>query len=1122
MKCPRCGYEDPEGMKFCGECGAPLPSRCPQCGSENPPQFKFCGACGTPLPSATPAPPPSLPAESPPPSAPPGERRQLTVMFCDLVGSTPLSTQLDPEELTALLRTYQETCGRVIRRFEGHIAKYLGDGLLVFFGYPQAHEDDAHRAARAGLGMVEAMGFLNERLQAERGVSLALRVGIHTGLVVVEEMGAENQRARDIVGETLNLAARLQQEVAAPNTVVMSEATHRLVAGFFACRALGPQTLRGIPRPVPAYQVVRESAARSRLEAAATTGRLTPWVGREAEMELLQERWEWAREGRGQVVWVCGEAGIGKSRLVQVLKEAVAQEPEAWLVECQGSPYHQNSALYPVVDLYERVVLQFDPADSPEKKRGKLEGLLVQHGLPLAETVPLLAPLWSLPWEDTYPPLTWGPEKRRHRMLEALLTVLLRRAAQQPVLLVIEDLQWADPSTLELLGLILDQAPTTRLLAVGTYRPVFQPPWPARSYITPLTLSRLPEPQVEAMVAGITGGKSLPAEVRERVVRQTDGVPLFVEELTKTVLESGLLEEREDRYELTGPLPPLAIPTTLEDALQARLDRLSHTGEVAQWGAVLGREFPYELLQAVGPWEEEVLQAELGQLVAAELLYQRGFPPQASYQFKHALVQEAAYQSLLRSTRQQWHQRTAEVLVARFPQVAETQPEVVARHYTQAGLPEPAIAYWQRAGQRSLERFANAEAIQHLRAALDLLASLPDTPERAHRELKLRLALGPPLMALQGWAAPEVEQVYRRARELCQQVEETPHLFPALAGLCVFHCVRGDFRTARELGAQCLRLAQKAQDSAFLLEAHSLLGTTSYYIGEFVAARQHLEQAIALYDRQQHFSLAFRVMGADPGVWCRSYAAVALWVLGHPEQAWQQSRAALALAQALSHPFSLAFALFSAAGVQWWRGEVRGAQEQAEAFMALALEHGFSFGLALATFWRGWALAAQGRGEEGIARMRQGLSAMLATGGKLAMTARLAQLAEGYGHVGQAEEGLKVVAEALALADQNGERYWKAEICRIQGELLKRSEARSPEPEREKEAEACFHQALEIARGQSAKSLELRAAMSLSRLWREQGKRAEARALLGEVYGWFTEGFDTADVQEAKALLEEL
>jgi class 3 adenylate cyclase/tetratricopeptide (TPR) repeat protein len=792
--------------------------------------------------------------------APEAERRQLTVMFCDLVGSTALPEQLDPEELREVVRAYQEVCAEAVDSHDGYIAQYLGDGLLVYFSYPQAHEDDAQRAVRAGLGIVGAiheLPLLNTRLQQ----TLQVRIGIHTGLVVRGEMGGGKKRdPMAIVGETPNIASRLQG-LAKPNTVVISSATYRLVEGLFECHDLGMHALKGISSPMKVYQVICESGVWSRFEVSATKG-LTPLVGREQEVGLLLERWEQVKEGRGQVVLLSGEAGIGKSRLVQVLKEYVAGEAHA-RIESRCSPYYQNSAFYPVIDHLQQLL--FKKEDSPEEKLGKLKRALVgaQHAVPLQEAVPLFASLLSLPLPDRYPPLNLTPQRQKQKTMEALLAWLMKEAEKQPVLRIVEDLHWVDPSTLEYLSLLVEQVPTARIFTLLTFRPDFSPPWTGRAHLTQITLNRLNRTQVEVMVERVTGGKAIPAEVLQQLVARTDGVPLFVEELTKMVLESGLLTEQEGYYELTGPLPPLAIPTTLQDSLMARLDRLGTVKEVAQLGATLGREFTYELLHAVSPLDEATLQRELDKLVEAELIYQRGLPPQTRYFFKHALIQEAAYQSLLKSKRQQYHQKIAQILEERFTETAETQPELLAHHYTEAGFVGQAIPYWQKAGQIARQHSANVEAISHLTKGLGLLKTLEDTHERNQQELDLQTTLGPALMSTKGYASTEVEKIYTRALEICQQIGKTPQLFPVLRGLWEFYEVQGKLPTAHVLGEQLLSLAQSLQDPPLLLVAHDVLADTLLWLGEFASARAHSEQGIALYNLQQHRTLAFLYGGYE-------------------------------------------------------------------------------------------------------------------------------------------------------------------------------------------------------------------------------------------------------------------
>ncbi len=1039
------------------------------------------------------------------------ERRQLTVMFCDLVGSTALSEHLDPEDLREVVQSYQAVSAAVIARYEGHIAQYLGDGLLVYFGYPMAHEDDAQRAVRAGLEIVEILQH-TPLLQAH---GVQVRLGIHTGLVVVGEIGS-GRREQLALGETPNIAARLQG-LAEPNTVVVSAATYRLIAGFFECYDSGLQSFKGVSAPVQVYRVLRESTARSRLEVEVSTGRLTPLVGRAHEVGLIVERWTAAQGGDGQVVLLSGEPGIGKSRLVQEVKERLLQQDATYL-EFRCSPYAQNSAFSPVLAHLQRV-LQFERDNMPQAKLAKLEQTLTRYHFPQADTLSLLAALLSLPHPENAPPLTLNPQQQKQKTQEALVAWLMEEAERHPVYCVWEDVHWVDPSTLELLGLLLDQAPTTRLLMLLTARPEFTPPWSSRTHLTPLSLARLPRTQAGEMIAKVTGGKPLPAEVQHQIISKTDGVPLFVEELTKMVLESGLLSETEGQYALTAPLPPLAIPTTLHDSLMARLDRLATVKEVAQMGATLGREFSYELIQAVSPLQETNLHQALTKLVEAEVLYQRGQPPHTHYVFKHALIQDAAYQSLLKSRRQQYHQQIAQVLVERFPEITDTQPELGAHHYTEAGLIDRAIPYWQQAGQRAIQRSANVEAIAHLTKGLEVLDTLPDTPERARQELTLQVALGAPLQATKGWAAPEMGKAYTRAQELCQQLGEVPQLFGVLWGSWQFYVVRGQYRKAHKLAEQLLSLAQREQNSAFFMQAHYSLGLTLIFLGEFVAARHHFEQSLGLYDPQEHHSHAF-LYGYDPRAGGLAFAAWALSYLGYAAQASQKLSDAFLLSHELSHPFSLASVLAVALWIHQCRREAAASRERAEALIALCNEQGFALFLAWGTIIHGWALVEQGQVEEGIAQMHQGLTAHRATGAAMNDTLFLALLSEAYGKVGQTEEAWNMLTEALATVEQNEELHYEAELYRLKGMLTLQPQIQGSKSK--VEAEGYYLKAIDIARKQQAKSLELRAVMSLSRLWQQQGKKNEAHQLLAEIYHWFTEGFDTKDLQEAKVLLAEL
>jgi class 3 adenylate cyclase/predicted ATPase len=1034
-------------------------------------------------------------------------------MFCDLVDSTKLSSLLDPEEYRDVVRAYQRVCTDVIQRYDGHIAQLLGDGLLVYFGYPQAHEDDPHRAVRTGLGILAAMGDLNTRLQPDKGIQLALRLGIHTGLVVVGEMGGAGRQEQLALGEVPNVCSRIQG-LAEPNTILISADTYRLIQGYFECQHLGVQTLRGIGEPVHVYRILQESGARGRLDVAQPRG-LTPLVGRESEVALLLEWWEQVKAGQGQVVLLTGDAGIGKSRLVQMLKERVANESHThW--ECRSSSYFENTALYPMIDLFQRL-LRFQAEDAPNEKLAKLEQMLSQYQLPLEESVPLFAPLLSLPIpEHRYPPLNLSPQRQRQKTLETLVAILQELAERQPVLFILEDLHWTDPTTLEFLGLLVEQVPTTAIYTLLTCRPHFQPSWHHRSYITEMTLNHLSHTQAEQLVNRMIDGKTFPAEVLQQILIKTDGVPLFVEEMTKAILESGHLKALDGHCELIGALSTLAIPATLQDSLMARLDRLVTAKAVAQYAAAIGRQFAYELLSTVSQLDDATLQRELGRLVEAEIVYQRGLPPQTTYVFKHALIRDAAYESLLKSTRQYYHQCIAHVLETQFTATVDQQPELLAHHYTEAGLNEQAVSYWHMAGQRASERSAHVEAIAHLRQGLALLQTLPETPQRLQHEVDMHIALGVSLIAAKGYAAPDVGQTYLHAQRLCEHLEDPPRLIPVLRGLWNYYLVRAELQTAHALGEQLLTLAQQTQDPGMLMVAHRALGATLFYLGAGAAAHTHFAQGLALYDPRQHRALAF-LYGEDTGVACGTRATWTLWYLGYPDQGLTQSHETVSLAQQVAHSYSVGFALSATALFHQLRREEHYTQEHAEAAMLLAKEQGFPYWMAIGSTLRGWALVRQGQAKEGMAQISQGLMIYRATGAETLRPYFLALLAEAHSIIGQSEAGLVALTEALTRVDKTGERWYQSELYRLKGELLLQQSANN-----QAEAENCFHHAISIAQSQQAKSWELRATTSLAKLWQQQGKRQEAYDLLVPVYNWFTEGFDTADLLDAKALLHEL
>ncbi|MGY3035664.1 putative ATPase [Bradyrhizobium sp. USDA 4354] len=914
-----------------------------------------------------------------------------------------------------------------------------------------------------------------------------------------------------MVGDTPNLAARLQT-LAEPDTVVISARTRELIGGLFELAELGLQILKGFPVPVRLWRVVGEGSAESRFEALHGAG-LTPLVGRENEIGLLLEHWERAKESEGQVVLLTGEPGIGKSRLVRALRGRLENEPHTALGH-YCSPHHQTSPFYPVIGHLERAA-GFAVDDSAATRLDKLEALLALSTHHVAAVAPLLAALLSLETDARYPPLDMSPHRQKERTLEELVDQVLGLARRRPVLALFEDVHWADPTSLELLDLLVDRVQGVPVLVLITFRPEFEPRWTRYAHVTALNLRRLSRRQGAAMVARLSGGKALPPVVLDQIVAKTDGVPLFVEELTRTVLETNLLRDEGDHYALAGPLPPMAIPTTLQESLLARLDRLAPAREVAQVAAAIGREFSHELLAMTTALPEGELQVALDDLVGSGLVFRRGTPPQATYSFKHALVQDAAYATLVRAKRQRLHARIAAALEQHFPERVQAQPELLARHYTEAGLAEPATDYWLRAGQRAIARSAMAEALAQLRNGLDLLASLPEADQK-RRELDLQVALGVALMATQGWSAPDAGRANARARELCEQIGTTAQLWPLLYGQWVFHGVRAEHNAAREVADEFLRRAQDHQETSATVVAHRVSGTGAFWRGEVTAARIHLERTLALYDQEQHRSLAFLYV-QDPRVAALAALSWTLFALGYPEQARAQSHEALGAARELAHLNTLAYALLFACFFEQYGGAWREAKDRAEALVELSTEQGFPHFLAPAIVIRGWALTQSGEVQTGLTQIRQGIPAWRATGAALYEPYFLGLQAEVLGRSGAAEEGLDLVEKALERAEESGERWFEAELHRIMGELMLRLPTADASA-----AEARFRHAAAIARQQGAKLWELRAATSLARLWREQDRYAEARDLLGPLYSQFTEGFATPDLEAARTILREI
>jgi class 3 adenylate cyclase/predicted ATPase len=1044
-----------------------------------------------------------------------GERKTITALFADLKGSTALIEGLDPEEARAIIDPALQLMMDAVHRYEGYVAQALGDGIFALFGAPLAHEDHPQRALYAALRMQEEMRRYGDQVRLKHGMPLAMRVGVNTGEVVVRSIRKEDLQTDYVpVGHSTNLAARMEQ-MATPGSILITEYTRKLVEGYFELKALGAAEIKGVEEPLHVYEVLSAGLLRTRLQVSATRRGLTRFVGRHPEMEQICRALEQAKAGHGQIVGVMGEPGVGKSRLFYEFK--LLFQGECLVLEAYSVSYGKASPYLPVIELL-KSYFQIQPQDDERRRRQKVIGKVLELDRSLEDALPYLFALLGIE-EQPSPLQQMDAQIRRRRTFEAIKKLLLRESLKQPLIVVFEDLHWIDSETQGFLDTLSESAASAKLLLLMTYRPEYRHEWGQKTYYTQLRLAPLGKAEAEELLTFVLGSDTSLTSVKSLILEKTEGTPLFIEEVVQTLAEEGTLVGEQEHYRLALTPTMLHLPPTVQGVLAARIDRLAPDEKsLLQQLSVIGREFPLSLIRHVIAQPEEALYRLLASLQRKEFLYEQPAFPESEYIFKHALTQDVAYGTVLQERRKILHERTAKAIEELYPSSLSDHYSKLAHHYSHSENTQKAVEYLGLAGQQAVQRSAYAEAIPHLTTALELLKTLPDTSERTQQELSLQIALGPALITTKGWAAQEVGQAYARARELCRKVGETPHLFPVLFGLWAFCVVRAEHRTAYELGEQLLSLAKGVQDLTFLLQAHIAVGNSLSWLGEFASARKHLEQGIALYESPQHPPLTFLYGGIDPGVHGLSYTALALWLLGYPDQALKRSHEALARAQELSHPFSLAWALSFAAWLHQVRRERQATQERAEPAMTLSTEHGFPFWLGWATVLRGWTVAEQGQGEEGIAQIRQGMAAYQATGAELWRPYWLALLAEAYGKAGQGEEGLAALAEALALVNNTEERMYEAELYRLKGELLFQSRQQSAVAD----AEECFRQAIDIARRQSATSLELRAVMSLSRLWQQQGKKDEARQLLAEIYGWFTEGFDTKDLQEAKALLEEL
>ena len=1025
------------------------------------------------------------------------ERRQVTVLFSDLVGSTALSARMDPEDLREVMTAYQKCVAEVVRRFGGFVAKYLGDGVLVYFGYPEAHEDDAERAVRAGLELIAAVSALTTR------ASLQTRIGIATGLVVVGDLvGSGEAQERGIVGETPNLAARLQG-IAEPNQVVIAESTRRLLGNLFEFAHLGSKDLKGIASPTRAWAALRPRSIESRFEALHASD-LTELVGREEELELLTRRWTRAKSGEGQVVLLSGEPGIGKSRLIAGLLEGLVDEPHGRL-RYFCSPQHTDSALYPIINQIERAA-GYAHDDTPQTKLDKLDSLLAQSFASRPDAA-LFAEMLSVPNDGRYPKLELTPQQRRQRMFEALTARLEKWASRHPALMIFEDIHWIDPTSLEVLNRSVDRIKALPVLLIVTFRPEFNAPWTGQSRVTNLVLNRLGELEAAAIIARVAENRALPADLMAEIVRRTDGIPLFVEEMTKAVLEA--------QSDLAAPA--LTVPASLQGSLMARLDRLGSAKEVAQIGAAIGREFSDALLRALVRKPEAELGSALDGLVATGLLLRQGMPPHSTYLFKHALVQDAAYGTLLREPRRALHAQIVETLEEQFTDIAKNQPELLAQHCDAAEWSEKAAVYWRTAGEQAAHRGANVEAIEHFQRALLRNALRIESTDRLRTELAILSQLGPALMSIHGWAAPAVGEALERATNVARQLEASRDLASPLTSLWLFRYARGELNQSDEISDELFRIARKLDDPEVTLQAHHAAYPLRWVRGFHLEAKGHFETCLALYDEDRDAQHRYLYMGHDPAVCAMTVGASVKWALGCPDEAARMEQRALALARRLQHIPSLAHALSFNAQSQALRRDVPAVAASASELVPICQEYKLAQPGALAMIDLGWALVHLGDRNEGFAHLAKGLDQLDRIGVRIWLSRVRRMNAEACLAAERYDEGLEEVCRAISIANEIGLHGDMPRLCLLQGELLLHTSKRNLAM-----AEGCFRSALEAAEAQGARGWVLRAMTSMASLLAERGERVQARDRLAAIYADFEEGFATPDLHDARVLIDQL
>jgi class 3 adenylate cyclase/tetratricopeptide (TPR) repeat protein len=1088
LECSACQYGNTENAKFCANCGKALARVCPSCKAAVQEGDRFCSACGAPI------------AGKKRPLEPAAERRPASILFCDLVGSTALSEQLDAEDLRVLIRAYHDECSRAIVRYDGHVMKYLGDGVLGAFGYPHAHEDDSQRSILAGLAILDTLKGLNQGISRQFGVQVSVRIGIHSGHVVAGEMGALDQPVVDVVGEAPNIAARVQ-ELAPPNSVLVTADTRRLAQASFIFESLGERKLKGITREIEVFKVLATDSDRT-----APTQRV---VGRKDELAQLELLWKRAVRGQGRLALVRGDPGIGKSTLVNSIVERVKRDPNSLSIMLNCSPYHQNTPFHPVVEYLRTSQMHLSRDDPAETQLTRMADFVVSRGYPPAEVVPILAPLLSIPFEHRYEAPLLSAEGRRIKTVETILDMLVRRTGQFNVVLVLDNIHWADPSTLELFTRVLERLHGLRMLTLATYRSYFQPTFPRPAGTVELSLDRLDHPAVWALAKQAAGGKELPFEILDHIATKTDGVPLFVEELTKTIIESGAVQLKGKSFELVGELRDLAIPSTLQGSLLARLERAIGRKDIAQVAAVVGREFTMELVAAVAKVDQETASRQLSDLVSADLVYQvEAFTGAKAYRFRHALIQDAAYDTLLRSVRQQYHNDIAHHLESQFADTAEEQPEVIANHYSAAGTVDEALKWWALAGAHALGRSANIEAIAHFTRGLEILEQKAASPETIQMELAMLAQRGTALIATRGFAAPEVGETFRRAETICQIIGETPLLFPVIWGLWVYFHVRSELETSCGYAAHMLRLAEVSGETGMFIEGHFTMGDAQFWLGRLEESKQNLDRALELYDPKVH-RVHTTLYGQDPGVSTLCYLSYTYWCLGFPDKAIEFADRAFELAETTNHPFSIGWALSFACSVRNWRKDYVEALAWAKRCRAYCTEQGQAFWSSASDASLGWAMFYGGHREEGLKLMRQGLNGYEMTGAIVVSPLWRASLADALVELGKINEAMRLVDEGLATVASHCEWVTEPYLRRVRGDILAR---RGKKDEALLEYELSFDKAT----SQSALMRALQTAVAWSKLDPSPANLSR----LSQTYNKFTEGFTAPDLIEAKQLLE--